>query len=417
MGLEGTLKVFSLPDIFQILGLQRKTGVLTVQGSEDTITISFRDGQVVSAQSAAHPLANRIGGLLVRAGRIGSRELDRMLEQQKQTGQRLGSLLLKEGLVTPEDLAAARRLQTLRIVFGALLWSDGGFRFGQETLIEHAEEIPPAATESILMEAAQMLDEWPLLEKKVGFRESVYRRAASFEDLRLVTSPDQTPEGALKVSGSEAETWKWIDGSRSVAEIAERAFLSDFDVYKGLTGLLDRSLIERAPASRAAPAPVRPPAAPRLQIRTIALWAALPLIAGLAVYAFPRNRWNLLLLPLQQNTELAGFWKSVSLGRLARIERAIRVFYDSSGQYPRSLDALVRVGILSAGDLRDPYGRPYRYILRSDDGKFGLYGRNSTGNIDLDLSFDRSLAAVAEPGPASSRARQPDKRPAVQILE
>ena len=48
MGLEGTLKVFSLNDIFQMLGLQRKTGVLTVESDEDTITISFLGGQVVA---------------------------------------------------------------------------------------------------------------------------------------------------------------------------------------------------------------------------------------------------------------------------------------------------------------------------------------------------------------------------------
>ena len=44
MGLEGTLRVFSLTDIFQMLGLQRKTGVLAVEGEDDTITISFLGG-------------------------------------------------------------------------------------------------------------------------------------------------------------------------------------------------------------------------------------------------------------------------------------------------------------------------------------------------------------------------------------
>ena len=31
MALEGTLKDFSLADIFQLIGLQRKTGILTLQ--------------------------------------------------------------------------------------------------------------------------------------------------------------------------------------------------------------------------------------------------------------------------------------------------------------------------------------------------------------------------------------------------
>ena len=40
MALEGTLRDFSLADIFQLIGLQRKTGVLTLNGSDDTVTVS-----------------------------------------------------------------------------------------------------------------------------------------------------------------------------------------------------------------------------------------------------------------------------------------------------------------------------------------------------------------------------------------
>ena len=52
MGLEGTLKVFSLNDIFQVLGLQRKSGVLTVEGEADTVTISYFDEVEVGALAA-----------------------------------------------------------------------------------------------------------------------------------------------------------------------------------------------------------------------------------------------------------------------------------------------------------------------------------------------------------------------------
>ena len=119
----------------------------------------------------------------------------------------------------------------------------------------------------------------------------------------------------------------------------------------------------------------------------------------------PRTPWTLLLRPAGGRREAADFLKSVSLERLSSLERAVRVFYDSSGQYPRSLEDLVVARILSERALEDPYGRPYRYILRSEDGKFGLYGRNAEGSIDLDLSLDRTLAPVAEIRPAGSRSR------------
>ena len=420
MGLEGTLRVFSLTDIFQVLGLQRKSGVLTVEGEDDTVTISFLGGQVVSAESAARRLENRIGKLLVRAGRIGEADLTRILEMQRETQQRLGFLLIRERLVTPEDLREALRLQIFRIVFSAFRWTDGRFRFSQEGAIDYdADHMSPVPTESILMEAAQMLDEWPRLEKKVRSPEIVFRRARGVENLRLVYGADDAPQGTLSVSRSEAEVWRWIDGSRSVEDIMERAFLSDFDVYKGLSELIDRSLVVEGKALK--PAAASPAPIPRRRVGFSALslvaWVLVGVVAALGYFLVPRNPLNVLMRPLGESRISASFIKSVSLGRLTALERAVRVFYDASGQYPRTLDDLIVQRIIDETATRDPYGRTYRYILRSEEGKFGLYGRNARGEIDLDLSFDRTLAPVAEIHPVRSRTSPQEKRPGVEIIE
>ncbi len=419
MGLEGTLRVFSLNDIFQVLGLQRKSGVLTVESDEDTVTISFLGGQVVAAESASRQLDNRIGHLLVRAGRITEEQLADILRTQKETQQRLGFLLIRDRLVTPEDLREALRLQILRIVFDAFRWGDGRFRFTQEGPIDYdADHMSPVPTESILMESAQMLDEWPLLEKKIRSKSLVFHRAPGVEKLRLVVKKEEAQEGSLLVSKPEAEAWRWVDGTRSVADISERAFLSDFEVYKGLAELIGRNLIvEGRLAAVPAEGPL-PLAPPRQGISKVALlWLVVLALAAAGWYLVPKNSWNLVLRPQGDRRETASFLKSVSLERLSSIERAVRVFYDSSGQYPKSLEDLVGAGILQEDRLVDPYGRKYRYILRPDDGKFGLYGRNASGEIDLDLSFDRTLAPVAEIHPAASRLRQTDRRPGVQVVE
>jgi hypothetical protein len=420
MGLEGTLRVFSLTDIFQVLGLQRKSGVLTVEGEDDTVTISFLGGQVVSAESAARRLENRIGNLLVRAGRLDEASLTRILEVQKDTQQRLGFLLIRDRVVSPEDLREALRLQIFRIVFSAFRWTDGRFRFSQEGAIDYdADHMSPVPTESILMEAAQMHDEWPRLEKKVRSRQIVFRRARGVENLRLVPAPEEAPEGTLAVSRSEAEVWKWIDGTRSVEDILERAFLSDFDVYKGLGELSDRSLLVEGKAPKAAaptPAPVRVRRAP-FSSRALGAWILVAAIIALGIMLVPRNPLNTLFRPAAESRLSTSFLKSVSLARLTALERAVRVFYDSTGQYPRTLEDLIVARIIPEEATRDPYGRPYRYILRSEEGKFGLYGRNARGEIDLDLSFDRSLAPVAEIHPVRSRTGQQEKRPGVEIIE
>jgi hypothetical protein len=420
MGLEGTLKVFSLTDIFQMLGLQRKTGVLVVEGEEDSITVSFLGGQVVAAESEARRLENRIGNLLIRAGYVSEEQLDHVLEIQRGTGQRMGSLLVQERLIEPPELREALRLQITRIVYSAFRWPDGHFRFSQEGMVTYdTDHMAPVSVDTILMEAAQTVDEWPLLEAKVGSLEAVYRRAPGVEGLRLVVGEKDAPEGTLSVSKSEAEAWRWIDGRRTIGDIMERAFLSDFEVLKGTADLLGRHLIEPGRVEEEAPAK---PAGETLAAegasgRAIGLWIALAALLAVSVYLIPRNPANLLLRPLGDTPESADLLRAISLNRAVAIERAVRMYYDSSGRYPRSLEDLVIAGILGEDALRDPYGRFYRYILRAEDGKFGLYGRNAAGQIDLDLSLERSLAPVSELRPAPSRPVRTDSRPSVLVVE
>ena len=417
MGLEGTLRVFSLTDIFQVLGLQRKSGTLTVEGEDDTVTVSFLGGQVVSADSSARRLENRIGTLLVRAGRINEEQLNRIVDMQKESQQRLGFLLIRERLVTPEDLREALRLQIFRIIFSAFRWTDGRFRFSQEGPIDYdADHMSPVPTESILMEAAQMLDEWPILQKKVRSRDIVFKRAPGVENLRLVVSSEDAHEGTLAVSRPEAETWRWIDGIRTVSDVMDRAFLSDFEVLKGFADLLDRNLLVEA---RTGPEPV-----PEAPLETVSerrdagwvLWAGVAVVAALAFLLVPRSPWNPVLHGVGDTPLGSQIMKAASLYRLERLERGVRVFYDASGKYPRSLEDLISGRIVQDDTLRDPYGRTYRYILRSDDGKFGLYGRNARGDIDLDLSFDRTLAPVTEIRPVPAKRPQ-ETKPGVQVIE
>jgi hypothetical protein len=421
VGLEGTLKVFSLTDIFQMLGLQRKTGVLIVEGEDDTVTISFLGGQVVAAESAARRLENRLGNLLIRAGYVSQEQLDHVVTIQSETQQRMGFLLVRERLVEPQELRQALRLQISRIVYTAFRWPDGRFRFSQEGIVDYdADHMAPVSTDTILMEAAQMVDEWPLFEKKVGSLTATYRRAPGVEDLKLVAGEKNPPEGTLSVSKPEAETWRWIDGKRSVGDIMERAFLSDFEVLKGTADLLGRHLIElgRTEEPEPAPAPVAAVApASGISLAAVALWALLFALAVLALRGIPRNPANLFIRPVQDPSLAADLFKAVSLNRAVAIERAVRVYYDSSGRYPKNLEDLVVAGILSEQSLRDPYERFYRYILRAEDGKFGLYGHNAAGQIDLDLSLERSLAPVSELRPAPSRPAPKDTRPGVLVVE
>ena len=74
---------------------------------------------------------------------------------------------------------------------------------------------------------------------------------------------------------------------------------------------------------------------PRISARAIGLWALLLLLLASAVRQLPRNPLNLFLRPAGERRETRELFKAVSLARLAAVERAVRVYYDSSGRYPK----------------------------------------------------------------------------------
>ena len=70
MALVGTLKDFGLADILQLIGLQRKSGLLTLEHGPDRVTVKFLEGAVVGADTSTRNLEELLGSVLVRTGRI-----------------------------------------------------------------------------------------------------------------------------------------------------------------------------------------------------------------------------------------------------------------------------------------------------------------------------------------------------------
>ena len=81
MALQGTIKDFGLPDIFQLIGLQRKTGILTLVNDKDkeSVTVTFENGMVVMSDSSQRRLEDRLGNVLVKQGKLSRERLDEAL--------------------------------------------------------------------------------------------------------------------------------------------------------------------------------------------------------------------------------------------------------------------------------------------------------------------------------------------------
>lgn len=425
MALRGTLRDFSLGEILQLIGFQRKTGVLTIEGSEDTVTISFVDGMVVAADSLKRQLDNRLGTLLVRARKLDPAALAGAIDEGRRLRQRLGDLLVKKRLISSDDVREALRTQIMNLIYRLFRWEDGRYYFSQESHVEYDKDnFRPVPTENILMESARMIDEWPLIQKRITSLEMVFKKAEGTESLQLVAEESSVkPAGALVVSPVEALLWELVDGRKTVTEITECTFLSDFDVVKALDQMLGRHLIVEVP--KAAPALEAPPRLPieerqkRALAPSLGLWVAVASLFAISLWFMPRNPANVVLRRNDRGGILDGMHRAISVARLQRVDRGIELYYLGQGRYPRTLADLTSVSILEGYDLtRGGFGE-YRYILRTLDGKYDLYGKSSKGEVDPNLAVSRTLDPVSGetmPKGLKKNEKLPNKPEGIEVV-
>src|ERR1700674_2797210 len=103
MSLEGRLEDLNLPDIFQIVSLSKRSGVLVVIRKEGTGRLVFNQGQVLYASSDNK---SRLGYTLVRKGIITNEDLGNALQTQKAKRPKkpLGTILVEMDVLSPEVL-------------------------------------------------------------------------------------------------------------------------------------------------------------------------------------------------------------------------------------------------------------------------------------------------------------------------
>jgi hypothetical protein len=405
MALKGTLGDFSLSDILQLIGLQRKTGVLVLSRDDVQVSIGFEGGRVVHAESSDRTIEQRVGQLLVRIGKLTEARLDHALEIQQQTLQRIGQVLVERGWTDRESLQRQLRLQVSETIFELFRWQDGEYDFRPDAEVDYDRQLmTPIPCEQLIMEGAQMADEWPHIERVIPSRLVVLRLTAEAHQ-RLATSSSESSEvkgsvyeddidfgfipsdpldeperGGPGLEATQLQVLRWIDGRRSALEVAELSELGTFDAFKMMAELMDQRLVELAPRDEDGDvhAPRRGLLETALPGRLLAAVIAVAATAGMVVAGADLSRIISPEVPigsppetLSAPTVMTGALgldrtrAAASRARLARIDRALRTFYLANRAWPATLDELGYQGLIPEDLLQDPWGRPYTYTIRN----------------------------------------------------
>jgi hypothetical protein len=235
MALEGPLKEFHIQDVFQLLDLGRKTGVLRVTSElrQTSASVTFQQGGVVAATMGK--TAQRFGARLVRLNKLSAKDLDRALAlQEKGDPRRLGDILVGLGAITRRELERHLKAQIEETILDLLGWTEGQFRFEEGALSEALVEAPlRIPTEGLLMESARRMDEWSRIENKVPHLRVVPR----------LPPPDTVAKGKLDLVPFEWEVLAAVDGRRDLHALADLLGKSEFDVARTIYTLAEAGVV------------------------------------------------------------------------------------------------------------------------------------------------------------------------------
>jgi hypothetical protein len=373
MALEGTIKDFGLPDIFQLIGLQRKTGNLTLSNEKESVVVTFENGMVVMADSSSKRLEDRLGNVLVKQGKLGKERLEEALDTQKQTLQRLGHILSTSSFITGKDLRDALTVQVSQIVFKVFRWRDGHYNFAPADSVDYdRENFTPMSADFILMEGIRMVDEWPIIEKKIPSMDMVFRPvvdaamidvgAAGDESLGGEAKRSAGPSNKIRLTVEEERIYRKVDGSRTVQAIIDASGSGEFEVCRALLDLLNRNIV--APVGRGA-APESDGAEDFTLVSSTpgyAVVALVLLLAGTGVFAQLKAPFAVTGLAPWLQGAYSRLLDGSGLARLHRLDRAVQAFFLMKGALPSRLEDLVSAGLVDGSFLSDRRARPFHYV-------------------------------------------------------
>ena len=357
IALRGNLEDFGIGEVFQLIGQQRKTGVLEISNDAARVQLRFDAGAVVSAAPLGEQPGAALGEMLVRRGCLQPEALASALADCGATLERLGQHLVDRGLVSKAELDETEEVLTSETLFDLLRENRGSFHFAAQPVPHERDPGTLLGAEEILMEGLRKVDEWRTLARTLPPEDAVLRRKRNFE----VYAVNASEEARRRLVTAE-RVYLLVDGRLTLRRVIDLSHLGTFEGSRIVADLIETGVVEplkrrekRTPAHRAEGE------LPRQALLVGA--AVLAVLAALAIGLHLRDEAT------TTGTRVSG--AALPAAREAfearRLRNAVDAFRAAHGEWPASLE-LVAGEVLDGGAaLTPPTGEPY-YFRRSGDG-------------------------------------------------
>jgi hypothetical protein len=240
-GIQGNLSTMSVSDLLQFLAASRKTGMLRFDRAKIVKQIYFEDGIIVGANS--NDPKEYLGQLLIHYGKLDEVQLKTALEIQRESGGRLGEILVSTGVLSQEDVLQILRIRTLDIIYELFLWEDAHFElYDNERPPDFFVRIEVQPTK-VIMDGVYRIDEWKRYRTLIPSDRAILELGAGWTS-------------SLNVSKDVRQILYFVQKRMSVAEISYNMHASPFQIYGQLYELVTQGI---ARVAGEAPESFRPP--------------------------------------------------------------------------------------------------------------------------------------------------------------
>ncbi len=235
MALVGNIRDFGLSDFLYLVDRGYKTGGLHLTHEQETALLFFEKGKLVMASRKPD---DEKADLLVRLGLIKQDQLDaaRQALSASGNGVTLTQVIIDQQIIEQEQLQTGLLTHTEESVYGLFGWPEGEFRFEQNQ--RPAADLPtmpvPVSVENLIMEGVRRIDEWGRIKDRIPSTDMI---------VKFIDQPGEKAKG-VKLAAEEWRVFARINGKDSLAEIAQKTSLSEFDVCRIVYGFLTAGLVD-----------------------------------------------------------------------------------------------------------------------------------------------------------------------------
>jgi hypothetical protein len=363
VGLSGNLQDFGLADVFQLIGQQRKTGILELASKKTRIQVAFDRGSVVSAAPAGGRSTDPdpLGEMLVRCGLLTRERATQAEAACKASAQSFARVVSDRHWLREQEIARVQDVLTKDTLFEVLRWTNGTFDFRAQAVEHEREHASLLGAEQILMDGLRMIDEWRELARRVPAENTVLERFGRFESYAS-SAGEESPariEAARKL-------FALVDGRLSVRRIVDLSLVGNFEGMRTLTALQEAGLIKPLEGNSRRAAALRRAGEKSLSGLELLRHGAAALVpfavlAALVMLAAQRPAPE----PLREisRSSLASLREGHATRQLRAAIDTYRLLED---RWPQRLEDLSARGLVPASTLATPEGRPYYLAHRSN---------------------------------------------------